>query len=141
MKTKINQIITALFELEARECHRTYFEYGNGLFRVRIIQIKTDRTVYERTVNVVEEPKALKEMLDCIIDMRYLVTRTTFQCYRREFVKGVKSDKWEKTEPVIEHGKNATAAMNIDRSGYFIDDIENGVQYFVDLKDEIETGK
>jgi hypothetical protein len=33
----INRIITVLDELEAKGCHSIFCEYGNGLFRVRII--------------------------------------------------------------------------------------------------------
>jgi hypothetical protein len=62
------------------------------------------------------------------------VKTTSFQCYKREFVKGEKAGKWEKTVPVIEFGENATQAMLIDGSGYYIDDPDNGLQYFVDMK-------
>ena len=60
-------------------------------------------------------------------------TTTIFQCYKREFIKGVKSGTWEKIRPVIEYGDNATSAMLIDGTGYYIDDPDNGLQYFVDM--------
>jgi len=141
METKINQIITALNELEAKECHRTFLEYGNGLLKVRIIHIKTEKIVYEKTINLKEERKALKKLLNHIIEMRFCIMKTPFQCYKREFVKGVKAGVWEKTKPVIEYSKNATAAKQIDGSGYFIDDFDNGLQYYVDMKQINETNK
>ena len=141
METKINQIITALNELEAKECHRTFLEYGNGLLKVRIIHIKTEKIVYEKTINLKEERKALKKLLKHVIEMRYCIINTPFQCYRREFVKGVISGAWKKTKSVIEFGKNATSAKQIDDSGYFIDDTENGLQYYVDMKQINETNK
>jgi len=134
METKINRIITALMELEAQECHRTYFEYGNGLLRVRIVRRETEETVYEKTVNPTEDSKALKKMRKHIIDMKFHILKTTCQCYKRVFIEGVKSGKWEKTKPVIEFGYNATASMLIDGSGYYIDDTDNGLQYFVKIK-------
>ena len=139
METKINQIITALMELEAKGCHNTFFEYGNGLLRVRIIKIEPEKIVYEKTINLKEERKELKKLLKHIIDMRYLIMKTPFQCYKRIFIKGVKSGEWKKTKSIIEYGKEATGAKQIDGSGYFIDDHENGLQYFVDMKQTSET--
>jgi len=139
MERKINQIITALFELEAKECHRTCFEYGNGLFRVRIIGITTENVVYEKQINVVEERKELKKLLKHVTDMRYCVMKVPYQCYVREFVKGVKSGEWEKTGSVIEYGKKAIAEKT--EKGFFIDDFENSLQYFVDYSHIIETNK
>ena len=139
METKIVQIIMALFELEAKECHRTFFEYGNGLFRVRIIGITTEKVVYEKQINVVEERKELKKLLKHVTDMRYCVMKVPYQCYVREFVKGVKSGEWEKTGSILEYGKKATAAKQIDNSGCFIDDFENGLQYYIDYKQIIEN--
>lgn len=66
-------------------------------------------------------------------------TTTVFQCYKREFITGEKSGAWEKTRPVIEYGDYATSAMLIDGSGYYINDPENGLQYFVDMKQLSET--
>ena len=141
METKINQIITALMELEAKECHNTFFEYGNGLLRVRIIKIEPEKIVCEKTINLKEERKALKKLLKHIIGMRYLIMITPYQCYKRIFIKGIKSGEWEKTKSIIEYGKEATGAKQIDGSGYFIDDPENGLQYFVDMKQISETNE
>ena len=137
----VNQIITALYELEAKGCHRTFFEYGGGLIRVRIFKGETEKIVYEKTSNLTEEQEALTKVLNCINDIKYHIKTTSFQCYKREFVMGVKSGKWEKTKPVIECGDNATQSMLIDGSGYYIDDPDNGLQYFVDMKQLSETNK
>jgi hypothetical protein len=64
---------------------------------------------------------------------------TPFQCYKREFVTGEKSGEWTKILPVIQFGDNATSAMLMDGSGYYIDDPDNGMQYFVDMKHSSET--
>jgi hypothetical protein len=64
-----------------------------------------------------------------------------FPCYRREFIKGEKSGEWIKILPVIEYGDNATQSMLIDGSGYYIDDPDNDLQYFVDMKQSGETEK
>ena len=141
METKVNQIITALFELEAKECHRTYFEYGNGLFRVRIVHIETRKAVYEKTVNVLEERKALKKLLKRVTAMNHCIMIFPYQCYRREFIKGEKPGEWEKCKSVIEYGENATAAKLADNSGLTIDDLENGLQYFVNYRQIITTNK
>jgi len=69
-------------------------------------------------------------------------TKTTiFQCYKREFAQGEKVGKWEKTKPMIEFGDSATYAMLIDGSGYYINDPDNNVQYFFNMKQLSETNK
>jgi hypothetical protein len=68
--------------------------------------------------------------------MKYSVINTSFQCYRREFVKGEKSGDWEKTGSIFEVGENAMQTMQIDGSGYFIDDPDNGLQYYADMKQD-----
>ena len=141
METKINQIITALFELEAKGFYRTFFEYGNNLFRVRIFKSDTEKIAYEKTINLKDEQKALKKMLKQIVEMKYGIMKTPFQCYRQVFIKGVKSGAWEKTSPIIEYGKNATTSMLIDNSGYYINDPDNDLMYFVDVKQLSETNK
>ena len=141
MKTKIGQIVTALVELEAKECHRTLFEYSNGTINVKITHIETEKVVYEKTINVATEGKELKKICRHINDMQYCIWKVPYQCYVREFIKGVKSGEWKKTKSVIEHGINATASKQIDGSGCFIDDDENGLQYYVNYKQIIETGK
>jgi hypothetical protein len=62
------------------------------------------------------------------------VFKTSFRCYRREFEKDKISGDWEICAPSFEFGENATQAMLIDGSGYYIDDPDNKLQYFVDLK-------
>jgi len=139
METKINQVIKALFELEAKECHRTFFEYGNGLFRVRIVQRESEKVVYEKQINVAEERKELKKLLKHVTDMIHCVMKVPYQCYRRKFVKGIICDEWEKTNSIIEFGKKATAEKT--EKGFYIDDFENSLQYFVDYSHIIKTNK
>jgi hypothetical protein len=69
------------------------------------------------------------------------VATTAFQCYKREFIKGEFVGEWEKTTSVFEFGDNATQAMLIDGSGYYIDDPDNGLQYFVDYQSLSETNE
>lgn len=59
-----------------------------------------------------------------------------FPIYKRKFVFGQFVGDWEKIENCqkIEVGEKATQAMLIDGSGYYIDDLENNVQYFVDYE-------
>ncbi len=66
-------------------------------------------------------------------------TETIFQCYKREFIKGEKAGEWSRIKPIMEFGDNATTAMLIDGSGYYINDPENNRQYFVDMKQVSET--
>jgi hypothetical protein len=143
MKTTelISQVITALFELEAKGCHSVCFEYGNGLFRIRIFRGKTEAgtVVYERTVNAIDEPSQLKEALNHIRDLRNHVKKTVFQCCKQEYVKGVKSGKWEKTGSSFEFGDNAMSSMLTDGSGCYIDDTDNNLLYFIDMKQLSET--
>lgn len=61
-------------------------------------------------------------------------TTTIFPCYKREFIKGITAGEWEKTASTIEYGDNATTSMLIDGSGYYIDDPDNEIQYFVDMR-------
>jgi len=51
----IYQIITALMELEAKGCHSVFFEYGNGLFKVKIFKIEANKVVFEKTINLIQE--------------------------------------------------------------------------------------
>ncbi len=64
-----------------------------------------------------------------------------FPCYKREFIQGEKAGEWQKTTSTIEYGDNATQSMLIDGSGYYINDPDNGLQYFVDMKQENKTDK
>ncbi|MDR1667638.1 MAG: hypothetical protein LBS03_08120 [Bacteroidales bacterium] len=134
MEAEINQIITSLMELESKGCHSINFEYGNGLFRVKILRLASEDIVYERTVNPVQEQTQLDELFGFIKNLKLRTRTTLHQCYKREFIKGEKAGEWEKTKPAFEFGENATQAMLIDGSGYYIDDPDNGLQYFVDMK-------
>ncbi|MDR0575252.1 MAG: hypothetical protein LBG96_14750 [Tannerella sp.] len=137
----ISQVITALTELEAKGCHSVCFEYGNSLFRVRIFRgkIEAGTVIYERTVNVTDEPSRLEEVINHIQYLKDHVTKTVFQCYKREFVKGIKLGEWEKTGSSFEFGDNAMSSLLINGSGYHIDDPDNGLQYFIDTKQLSET--
>jgi hypothetical protein len=141
MKGKINQIITALMDLEAKGCHKVFFEYGNGLFSVKIYrnEVHRDNIVHERTINPVEEQAGLDKLSNFIKNLILHVKTTSFQCYKRDFVKGEISGEWEKTKPAFEFGENAMQSMLIDGSGYYIDDSDNGLQYFVNMKQLSET--
>jgi hypothetical protein len=87
-----------------------------------------------RINQVVTTSMKLEELHNRVTDIRHHVRNTVFQCYKREFVKGEKAGKWEKTNPIIEFGDNAMQSMLIDGSGYYLDDPDNGLQYFVDMK-------
>jgi hypothetical protein len=136
METKINQIITALSELEVKTkgCYPVFFEYGNGLFKVRIYkgEVSRETIVYEKSVNSIQEER-LTELFNSIKNFRNHINATVFQCYKQVFVEGKLSGKWEKTGSIIQFGENATSEMLIDGSGYYITDKENDVLYFVDM--------
>jgi phosphoribosyl-AMP cyclohydrolase len=67
--------------------------------------------------------------------------QTLFQCHKRQFIKGEHAGEWQEITPIIEYGDNATSEMLIDGSGYFITDVENQVQYFVNMEQLSEIGK
>jgi hypothetical protein len=140
MRTKINEVITALLELEAKGCHTVFFEYGDGLFNVRIYrgQAEAGDLMYE-DLNMMEYD--LELLLDFIDNLKKRILTTSFPCYKRQFVKGKRAGKWAKIKPVIEFGEKATTAMRIDGSGYLIDDPENRVQYFVDFNHDSNIDK
>jgi hypothetical protein len=135
------KIISALSELEAKGCHSVFFEYGDNLFRIRIFRgnAGAGNIVFEQTATL--EPVELDKLLAFIENMKNHVWTTTFQCYKREFVEGVKCGEWEKTKSRFELGENATYAALIDGSGYFIDDPENNLQYFANMNELCETFK
>ena len=137
----INRIIGASDELEAQGCHSVFYEYGNGLFRVRIIRLFTGKVVYERTINLQQEPEKADEATETINKLRYGILKTPFQCYKQEFIKGEKAGTWERTKSVIEFGDNATQAMLLDGSGCYINDPDNLLLYFVDYNHLSETDK
>ena len=136
--SKINQVIAALIELEAKGCHSVNFEYGNGFFRVRIFRgdLGTGTVVYEKSINLKKEQAEIDKLPKLIETLSSRVWTTVFQCYRQQFVRGKKSGNWEKVKPSFEIGENATYSMLIDGSGYYIDDPENGLVYFADMKQE-----
>lgn len=59
-----------------------------------------------------------------------------FPIYKRKFIFGQFVGDWEKIENCqkIEVGDKSTQSMLIDGSGYYINDLENNVQYFVDYE-------
>ena len=132
----INQIITALIELEAKECHSVFFEYGNSLFKVKISC--ADKILYERTINSKQEQTEINKLSKLIETLIGHIWKTVFQCYKRDFIIGEKSGKWEKVKPTFVYGKNAMYSMLYGSSGYFIDDPDNNLQYFVDYKEVSE---
>ena len=133
----IHQVIKALMELQAKGCHAIFFEYGNGTFHLRIFRGEVDASnaVYEKTVNSTGEQAELEEIVKHIDNMKYLVYKSSYLCHRREFIKGEISGEWIKTKPVFAVGNNATQAMVIDGSGYFIDDPDNCLQYHVNMNE------
>jgi hypothetical protein len=152
MKTKVSQIITALLELQDRGYFDISFDYEKDLFQVRIYKGKLDvhkRPVYHESINLTtgaeSKPDEVFNMVEALkatpANDKKNVEIKPFPCYRREFIKGEKAGNWIKILPVIEYGDNATQSMLIDGSGYYIDDPDNGMQYFVDMKQSDETEK
>jgi hypothetical protein len=126
MKTSIefiNRAIKALDRLEEKKCHSIFFEYENGLFRVKILHKRTEQLVFDTTFDIQNQNEQQKfdVFFDRVENMSACIWVTTFLCYKREFILGEKSGKWEKTIPVIEFGDNATHSTLIDGSGYYID--------------------
>jgi len=95
--------------------------------------------MYQKTIIPTEEAADLDELSNKITSLKSSVTTTIFQCYRRVFVKGERVGKWEKIRPIIPFGENALTSMLYDGSGYFLDDPDNNMQYFVDMKQVSET--
>jgi hypothetical protein len=87
-----------------------------------------DESKLDEVFNMVEALKAVPEK-----DKNNVMV-TPFQCYKREFIIGEKSGEWTKILPIIEYGDNAMQSTLIDSSGYYIDDPDNDLQYFVDMK-------
>ena len=67
-KTSINQIISALMELEAKGCHSVTFEYGDGLFRVRIFsgELGIGKIVYQKSFYPLQEQAEIDKLLNMI---------------------------------------------------------------------------
>jgi hypothetical protein len=136
----INGIINSLEKLEEKGCHRIFFEYGSNSFTVSIYrgEIKLENTVLKSSFNV-ENKQALNELQRLIDNLQIRVCNTVFQCYKRTFEKGVTAGEWEKTVSNFEVGENATQAMLADGRGYYINDPDNRLQYYVDMTKESET--
>jgi hypothetical protein len=143
MKTKVSQIITMLLELQSKGYFDISFDYEGNRFQVRIYKGKSDLQkcpAYQECIDLTAANESkLDEVFNMIDALKALDTNnvmiTPFQpCYKREFVKGEKSGEWIAILPIIEYGENATCSMLIDGSGYYIDDPDNGMQYFVDMK-------
>jgi hypothetical protein len=108
------------------------------MFRVRIFsgELGIGKIVYEKSIYPKQEQAEIDKLINLIETLKNRVWKTCFQCYRREFVKGEKTGKWEMIKPMFECGENATYSMLYDGSGYYIDDPANGLQYFGDMKQE-----
>jgi hypothetical protein len=136
MKSSIFQIIKALTELEAKGCHSVFFEYCGGMYMIRIYSgdAHTGRIVYKNIINPTKEQAEMDKLSNLIEKLKNRVITTDFQCYMREFVNGSKTGDWIKIKPIFEFGDNSVFSMLCDNSGYYLDDAENGVQYFVDMR-------
>jgi hypothetical protein len=119
-------------------------------FQVRIYKGKRDvhkRPVYHESINLATGAESkLDEVFNMVEALKATpandknnVMITPFQCYKREFLTGEKSGEWIRILPIIEYGDHAMQSILIDGSGYYIDDPDNGIQYFVDYKQLIET--
>ena len=133
---KIQQIILALMELEANGYHCVCFEYGSNFFRVRIFagEVSIGKIVYQKTIIPTEEAAELNNLSKLIETLNDSVMITVFQCYRREFVKGKQAGNWVKIRPIIPFGEKTFTSILDDGSGYYLNDPDNGLQYFVDMK-------
>lgn len=145
MRTKVNQIITAMLELQSKGYFDISFDYGKNLFQVRIYKGKLDvhnhPEYHERIDLTTDGESKLDEVFNMVEALKAVPSKASnnvmikpFQCYRQEFVKGKKSGEWIKMFPIIEYGDNATQSMLIDGSGYYIDDPDNEMLYFVDYE-------
>jgi hypothetical protein len=138
----INQVINALQALEEKGCHRVTFEYGTNLFRVRIFKGKGEKKPENEVLYgyyQTADESTLTELLQQITNLQSKVFTTTYQCYRREDEKDKVSGEWEKCASSFEFGENATQSMLTDGSGYYIDDPDNRLQYFVDMKQSLNN--
>jgi hypothetical protein len=127
------------------------FDYEKDLFQVRVYKGKLDlhkHPVYHESINLTTGAESkLNEVCNMVEALKATpandknnVRITPFKCYRREFVKGEKSGEWIKILPIIEYGDHAMQSMLIDGSEYYIDDPDNGLQYFVNYHSN-ETDK
>ncbi|MDR1181331.1 MAG: hypothetical protein LBL13_05085 [Bacteroidales bacterium] len=144
MKEKVSRIITALLELQGKGYFDISFNCEGHLFQVRIYKGKYDvykLSVYYASIDLSGEEGKLDGVFNMVEALKSVPTKdtnnvmiTTLQCYRQEIVEGKKSGNWIKILPIIEYGRNATQSMLIDGSGYYLDDPDNGMLYFVDYE-------
>ena len=97
MKTKVNQIIAALLDLEAKGCHRVFFEYGNDGLCLRIFRGEESvRSIsFERTITLSAEQSEVEQLCAYIVKLKHHVKSTRFQRCMRDLIKGVKARKWK----------------------------------------------
>jgi hypothetical protein len=150
MKAKIIQIITAMLELQGKGYFDISFDCKGNLFQTGIYKGKLNLhkyPLYYKSIDLTsfDAKNRLDEVFNTVEALKPLPAKDTnsvmiipFRCYRQEFVKGEKAGKWMPILPVIEYGSNATQSMLIDGSGYYIDDPDNDMLYFVDLKEDRE---
>jgi hypothetical protein len=141
MKTKVSRIITALLEIQSKGYFDISFNCEGNLFQVKIYKGKFDvhnHPVYYATIDLTGEEGKLDEVFNMVEALKAVPTKDTnnvmiksFQCYRQE---GEKAGKWVKILPIIEYGENAMQSMLIDGSGYYLNDPDNGMLYFVDYE-------
>ncbi|MDR1155115.1 MAG: hypothetical protein LBL04_10400 [Bacteroidales bacterium] len=144
MKTKVSQTITALLELQRKGYFDISLIYEGNFFRLRIYKGKFELQklpVYYESIELPGEEGKLDEVFNMVEALKAVPVKdtnnvmiTSFQCYKQEFVNGEKSGKWIKILPVIEYGDNATQSMLIDGSGYYLNDPDNNMLYFVDYE-------
>jgi hypothetical protein len=144
MRAKVSQIITALLELQSRGYFDISLDYAGNSFSARIYKGRSDlhkRPVYYESIELPDEESKLDEVFNVVDALKAVPTKasnnvmiTSFQCYRREFVQGEKSGKWIKILPIIEYGKNATYSRLIYSEGCYINDPDNGMQYYINYK-------
>jgi hypothetical protein len=152
MKARVKQIITAMLELQGKGYFDISLDYEGDSFSMRIYRGKLNlhkRPVYYESIDLTtDEAGKPDDILNMIEALKAAPAKDTnnvmikpFRCYKREYIKGEKLGEWIKILPIIEYGDNATQSMLIDGSGYYIDDPDNGMQYFVDMKQSSETEK
>jgi len=91
MKTSVNKIVRALFELEAKGYHRVFFEYGTNMFHLRIFrgEVSVKSIAFERTIPLSGQTE-LEQLYSYIVKLSHHVTTTSFQRYCRDFIKSIK---------------------------------------------------
>jgi hypothetical protein len=144
MRTKINQLISSLLELQSIGYFDISFNCEGNVFQVQIYKGKFDvykLSVYHKSIDLIGEKGKLDEVFNIVEALKTVPTKdtnkvmiTTLQCYRQEFVEGKKSGKWIKILPIVEYGNNATQSMLIDGSGYYLNDPDNNRRYFIDYE-------